>query len=242
MDGTMSTNEALGVLSTLPYEDLGFAKPDHHRSLRTGFPEVIFGQGKIPEHVTRLAIAQLDKSDCLLVTKAPADTFTAVKGVVADATYDEISQTIVVDRRPESSPVSGMVVVTAGTSDIPIAREAVITAKLMGCETEEVFDVGVAGIHRLLADLPTLREATAIVVVAGMEGALPSVVAGLVSAPVIGVPTSIGYGSNLGGFAALLSMLNGCAPGVAVVNIDNGFGAGHLAALITRSSGKETVG
>ena len=235
-DGTLSAEEALAQLSDLPYEDLGFAKVDHHRQLRKGFPEVVFGQGKTSEQVATLASAHLQKSDQLLITKAAPEAFAAVREVIADAAYDETSKTIVVDRRRELEPVPGVVVAAAGTSDLPVAREATVTAELMGCQVVQVVDVGVAGIHRLFDSLPVLREAVAVVAVAGMDGALPSVIAGLVRAPVIAVPTSVGYGASFGGISALLSMLNSCAPGVAVVNIDNGFGAGYLAALMVRSA------
>jgi NCAIR mutase (PurE)-related protein len=237
--GSLTTDDALKALADLPYEDLGFAKPDHHRSLRTGFPEVILGQGKTPENLIQITNTQLEKSDCVLVTKASLTMFESLKKVVKDANYDSTARAITIDRRKGTPSVPGVVITTAGTSDIPIAREATITASLMGCRAEEVFDIGVAGIHRLFAALPTLQAATVIVAIAGMEGALPSVIAGLVRAPVIGVPTSVGYGSNLGGITPLLSMLNGCAPGVAVVNIDNGFGAGHMAALIALSAARE---
>lgn len=197
---------------------------------------MVFGQGKSPEQVAVLATALLKSSDRLLVTKAAPEAFSAVEAKVPDATYDETARTIVVDRRKSRKTAPGVVVATGGTSDSPVADEAAITAELMDCQVERIYDVGVAGIHRLFDRLPSLREARVIVAVAGMDGALPSVIGGLVSAPVIAVPTSIGYGASFKGLAALLAMLNSCAPGVAVVNIDNGFGAGYLAALIANQA------
>ncbi len=220
----------------MPYQDLEFAKIDHHRSLRKGFPEVIFGQGKSPEQVASIAATVLQQSDRLLVTRTSQEAFSAVRVSVPDANFDETARTIIVDRRADRKLVPGVMVVCAGTSDLPVAREAIVTAELMDCEVEQVFDVGVAGIHRLLEQLPSLQKARVIVAVAGMEGALPSVIGGLVKAPVIAVPTSVGYGASFEGLAALLAMLNSCANGIGVVNIDNGFGAGYLAALINTMS------
>lgn len=225
-------NETISKLAGFPFQDLGFAKVDHHRSLRTGFPEVIFGQGKSPEQISELSKAILSKSDRLLVTRTGEESFELIHGHSADAVYHKTARAVVVDRRENPQLLKGIVIATGGTSDLPIAEEAVITAELMGCGVEKAFDVGVAGLHRLISNLTTMQNAKVIVAIAGMEGALASVVGGLVSAPVIAVPTSIGYGSNFEGIAALLSMLNSCAPGVAVVNIDNGFGAGYLAAQI----------
>ena len=219
-------------LRDLPFQDLGFAKADHHRALRTGFPEVVYGQGKTPEQVTKLTISLLTGSDRLLVTKATPEMYTPVKETFPDATYDEEAHTIVVDRREKSQRGPIVAVVSGGTSDLPVAREAAITARLMDCEVKEIVDVGVAGIHRLFDSLPSIQTAEVIVAVAGMEGALPSVVSGLVRVPVIAVPTSVGYGTSYDGLAALLAMLNSCSPGIAVVNIDNGFGAGYIAALM----------
>ena len=219
-------------LAALPYEDLDFARLDHHRALRKGFPEVVYGLGKTPEQVAALAESILRRSDRLLVTKTSPESHAAVLERVADAAYDPTARTITVDRRADAEPLPGVVVAGAGTSDLPVVAEAAVTAEIMGCAVERISDVGVAGLHRLLDQLPTLREAKVVVAVAGMEGALPSVVGGLVSAPVIAVPTSVGYGASYDGLAALLAMLNSCAPGVAVVNIDNGFGAGYLAAQI----------
>ena len=219
-------------LAALPYEDLDFARLDHHRALRRGFPEVVYGLGKTPDQVAAIAESILRRSDRLLVTRTGPEAYAAVREQVADAVYDPTARTITVDRRVDAEPVPGVVVASAGTSDLPVVVEAVVTAEIMGCAVERVSDVGVAGLHRLLDQLPALRSARVVVAVAGMEGALPSVIGGLVSAPVIAVPTSVGYGASYDGLAALLAMLNSCAPGVAVVNIDNGFGAGYIAAQI----------
>ena len=227
-------DQVLSQLRDLPYQDLEFAKVDHHRALRKGFPEVVYGRGKTPDQIAALAAALIENSDRLLVTKADSDAFAEVKSRVSDAVYSEIAHTIVVDRRRQSRKIPGVMVVSAGTSDLPVAMEAAITADLMDCQVDQVNDVGVAGIHRLLSELSGIREARVVIAVAGMEGALPSVVGGLVESPVIAVPTSVGYGASFGGLAALLAMLNSCAPGVTVVNIDNGFGAGYFAALILR--------
>ena len=220
----------------LPFEDLEFAKVDHHRALRKGFPEVIFGQGKTPDQVASIGEALLRQSDRLLVTRASREAFDAMQQKASDAQYDDVARTIVVDRRPPGTVkvTPGVLVVCAGTADLPVAYEAAVTAELMDSQVERVYDVGVAGIHRLLAQLPVLQKARVVVAVAGMEGALPSVIGGLVQVPVIAVPTSIGYGASFDGLAALLAMLNSCATGIGVVNIDNGFGAGYLASLINR--------
>ena len=230
----ISEDEVISRLIDLPFEDLDFAKVDHHRALRQGFPEVIFGQGKSPEQIASISDALLQRSDRLLVTRASQDAYDAVAASIADARYEQMARCIVVDRRPpdERKQTPGVMVVCAGTADLPVASEAVVTAEIMGCQVERVFDVGVAGLHRLLVQLPALQRARVVVAVAGMEGALPSVVGGLVQAPVIAVPTSVGYGASFDGLAALLAMLNSCATGIGVVNIDNGFGAGFLAALI----------
>jgi NCAIR mutase (PurE)-related protein len=233
--GGLSVDEALGRLRNLPYEDLGFAELDHHRALRKGFPEVVFGEGKTPEQIAAIAERLAAQSDRVLITRTDVGAYRAVKERVPDAVYHATARAITLElRRHERRP--GVVVCCAGTSDLPVAEEAAVTADLMGSAVEKLFDVGVAGLHRLLDRLETLRAAKAIVAVAGMEGALPSVVAGLVPAPVIAVPTSIGYGASFRGLAPLLAMLNSCAPGVAVVNIDNGFGAGYLAAVINRQA------
>ena len=234
--GRMTADEAAARLASQAYEDLGFAKVDHDRVLRKGFPEVIFGDGKTPAQVATLARAVLGRSDRLLATRVGQDAADGVVSAVPDAVYHEAARVIVVDRRTEAQPVPGVVVASAGTSDAPVAEEAALTAELMDCEVVRLVDVGVAGLHRLLDSVDVLRGASVVVAVAGMEGALPSVIGGLVSAPVIAVPTSVGYGASFGGVAALLAMLNSCAPGVAVVNIDNGFGAGYMAATIARQA------
>jgi len=230
----VSVEEVLDYLKVWPYEELGYAKVDHHRGLRKGFPEVVFGPGKTPDQVAEIVGRLAAQAKCILVTKTSAEAFEAVRAVVPDARFHEVARAVYVDRRPSPSLKPGVVVVAAGTADLPVAEEAALTLELMGSRPDRIYDVGVAGIHRLLGNLGRLRSARAVVVVAGMEGALPSVVGGLVAAPVIAVPTSVGYGANFGGLAPLLTMLNACAPGVAVVNIDNGFGAGYLAALINR--------
>jgi len=240
-DGYLPVDEALERLRHLPYEDLGFASLDHHRALRKGFPEVVLGEGKTPEQVAAIAERLAANSDRLLVTRASIDMYRAVKERVPDAAYHATARTITLDRSNDPRR-PGVAVCCAGTSDVPVAEEAAVTAELMGSAVDRMFDVGVAGLHRLLDKLERLRAARALVVVAGMEGALPSVVAGLVSAPVIAVPTSIGYGASFRGLAPLLAMLNACAAGVAVVNIDNGFGAGYLAAVINRQSWGATEG
>lgn len=217
----------------MPYENLGFAKIDHHRSLRDGFPEVVLGEGKTPEQIAAIAERLAERNDRVLVTRATPEAYAAVRAALPDARYHETARCITVERSPVERR-AGVVVLSAGTADLPVAEEAVVTATMMGCDVARVFDVGVAGIHRLLDHLDLLQAANVVVVVAGMEGALPSVVGGLVGVPVIAVPTSVGYGASFDGLAALLTMLNSCAAGVAVVNIDNGFGAGYLAAVINR--------
>ena len=235
-DDGVGLDDTVRLLRDLPYQDLDFAKVDHHRALRKGFPEVVFGQGKTPEQVAEIVEAVLGKSDIVLVTRASAEAFSAVKARVPDAWYNETCRAVVVNRGGPAEAIPGLLVLCAGTADLPVATEAVLTAELMGCEVETVSDVGVAGIHRLLDQREALERAKVVIAVAGMEGALPSVVGGLVDAPVIAVPTSVGYGASFQGLAALLAMLNGCAPGVGVVNIDNGFGAGYLAATILRAA------
>jgi NCAIR mutase (PurE)-related protein len=229
--GSLSVDAALDELRHLPYEDIGFAKIDHHRALRDHLPEVILGQGKTPEQVAAIGARLVERSGRLLVTRVDKAGYEALRAQVPDAEYHETARCITVERHPPSL-VPGVMVLCAGTSDLPVAEEATITARMMGNAVAVTSDVGVAGIHRLFEHLPQMQEANAIVVVAGMEGALPSVVAGLVSVPVIAVPTSVGYGASFGGLAPLLAMLNACAAGVSVVNIDNGFGAGYIAGCI----------
>ena len=230
----LTLDDAVAKLRDLPYEDLGFARIDHHRALREGFPEVVLGSGKTPEQIATIASHLVSRNDRVLVTRSSPEAFQATQSLISDAVYDQIARTITVNRHP-SCPEPGVTILSAGTADLPVAEEAAITAEMIGSGVERIYDVGVAGIHRLLDCLPQLRAARVIVVVAGMEGALPSVVAGLVGVPVIGVPTSIGYGASFQGLAPLLTMLNSCAAGVCVVNIDNGFGAGYLAAIINRA-------
>jgi len=228
----MSVDAAVEQLRDLPYQDIGFAKLDHHRPLRTGWPEVIFGQGKTPGQVAKIVSAMKGRGHPVLVTKTDPDAYQAVLQETPEAEFHPLPKAIVVPAPRETPLQPGIVVVTAGTADLPVAEEAALTATLMGNDVTLISDVGVAGLHRLLDQLPALQKARVIIAVAGMDAALIGVVAGLVSVPVIAVPTSTGYGASFDGLAALLSMLNSCAPGVAVVNIDNGFGAGHLAASI----------
>ena len=232
--GKLSPDEAVAQLRHLPFEDLGFAKLDHHRSLRVGMPEVIFGQGKSPAQMTQIFARLARHGGNILATRASKEQFAAVSKKVRKAEYRELARAIVLQRDDKKYGKGTIAVVSAGTSDIPVAEEAVVTAEVMGNDVEHLYDVGVAGIHRLLANRKTLSRARVIVVCAGMEGALPSVVGGLVGVPVIAVPTSVGYGASFKGVAALLGMMNSCASNVSVVNIDNGFGAGYVAALINR--------
>ncbi len=232
--GTLSREEMLEALSQLPYTDLGYAKVDHHREIRVGFPEVIFCTGKTVEQVAGIFSEMQSRGSNILATRASREMYTAVSQRHPDAEYFEAGRIIrLIQRQPEGAETY-IAVVTAGTSDIPVAEEAAITAETFGNRVERIYDVGVAGIHRLFDKQSLIRNAKAIVVVAGMEGALASVVGGLVDKPVIAVPTSIGYGASLNGLAALLGMLTSCASGVTVVNIDNGFGAGYTASLINR--------
>jgi pyridinium-3,5-biscarboxylic acid mononucleotide synthase len=231
--GRISVPEGVSVLSHLPFEDLGFAKADHHRQLRQGFPEVILAQGKTPAQVAAIARALYRRSGLVLVTRVELPAVRALRGARLPVRHAVAARCVVIGRPPKPSQ-SRVVVLTAGTADIPVAEEAALTAELLGARVERIFDVGVAGVHRLLAHRPQLSAARCLVVVAGMEGALASVAGGLVSCPVIAVPTSVGYGASFGGLTALLGMLNSCAANVSVVNIDNGFGAGFSAGLIAR--------
>jgi NCAIR mutase (PurE)-related protein len=229
--GRLDIEEALSSLRHLPFEDLEFAKIDHHRELRDGLPEVVLGEGKTPSQVAAIGEKLVERSGRLLVTRLDREGYRALQAAVPDVEYHELARVAIVDREPKPL-LSGVLVVCAGTSDLPVAQEASLTARMLGSNAEVLSDVGVAGIHRLFAHLEQITEANVLVVVAGMEGALPSVVSGLVAAPVIAVPTSIGYGASFQGVAPLLAMMNSCAAGVAVVNIDNGFGAGYMAAQI----------
>ncbi len=230
--GEVSVDAAVERLRTLPFEDLGYAQVDHHRALRWGFPEVILCAGKTPEQVAGIAERLAARGPRLLGTRATAEQYEAASVRVPDLRYDALARCLWLDRAADRVRHPGIVIAAAGTSDLPVVEEAALTANLMGHAAARVVDVGVAGLHRLLPHLATLQQANVVVVVAGMEGALASVVGGLTDAPVIAVPTSVGYGAHFGGLAALLAMLNSCASGVSVVNIDNGYGAGHLAALI----------
>ncbi|MEK7215720.1 MAG: nickel pincer cofactor biosynthesis protein LarB [Chloroflexota bacterium] len=230
--GSLAPGEALEQLRYLPYEDIGFARLDHHRGLRQGLPEVIFGQGKSVEQVAEIVERLDSRAEKLLITRVGPEYFDAVAGLMLGAVYHPAARAITLDRAPALVPMRGIALVTGGTADLPVAEEAALTARLMGHRVDVMIDAGVAGIHRLLDLMPRLREANVVIAVAGMEGALPSVVGGLVDVPVVAVPTSVGYGANLGGLTPMLAMLNSCAPGLGVVNIDNGFGAGYLAAQI----------
>jgi pyridinium-3,5-biscarboxylic acid mononucleotide synthase len=236
--GSLAPASALERLKHLPFEDLGFAKIDHHRALRQGFAEVIFGEGKTPQQVAAIVKAMLQKKDSrhnILVTRADKKIFAFVRKTARAAQFHELSGVITIDRTDEVTGKGTILVISAGTSDIPVAEEALLTARMMGNRTETLYDVGVAGIHRLLEHRESkLAQARVIICVAGMEGALPSVVGGLVAVPVIAVPTSVGYGASFAGVAALLGMLNSCASNVTVVNIDNGFGAACVASCINR--------
>jgi pyridinium-3,5-biscarboxylic acid mononucleotide synthase len=232
--GDLSPDDAVDRLRHLPFEDLGFAKVDHHRAIRVGMPEVIFGQGKSPQQVVGIFTRLAAHGANVLVTRASSAQFAAVRKKHRKAEYHEMAKAIVLKRDNEKYGKGKIAVVSAGTSDIPVAEEAAVTAEVMGNDVVHVYDVGVAGIHRLLAHREVLAEARVAIVCAGMEGALPSVVGGLVGIPVIAVPTSVGYGAAFHGLAALLGMMNSCASNVSVVNIDNGFGAGYVASLINR--------
>lgn len=235
--GRVSIDKALAQLKSLPFEDMGHSKVDHHRSLRKGFPEVIWGEGKTADQILAIMKGLKQKGQNILITRLEEKKAKAIQKSFPKSRYYPLSNVLTFHTHPVKVEGKGTIlVITAGTSDISVAEEAVITAEMMGNRVETLYDVGVAGIHRLLSQKKRLDEARVLIVVAGMEGALPSVVGGLVDKPVIAVPTSIGYGTSFGGIAALLAMLNSCASGVAVVNINNGFGAGYIASLINRLS------
>ncbi|MBV8829176.1 MAG: nickel pincer cofactor biosynthesis protein LarB [Acidobacteriaceae bacterium] len=233
-DGEVTVDAALGTLRDLPFEDLGFAKVDHHRAVRHGMPEVILGKGKTPDQVEGIAGALLAKSANVLLTRGTEDMASRIGALAPETEYFAASGVVRVWRDRTIYGKGKIVCICAGTSDVPVLEEAKLTAEIMGNEVESICDVGVAGIHRLLVQQKKLQTARVAIVCAGMEGALPSVVGGLVGCPVIAVPTSIGYGASFNGLAALLGMLNSCASNVTVVNIDNGFGAGYVASLINR--------
>lgn len=230
--GKLSPEEAFLALKDYPYQNLGFAKIDHHRELRKGFPEIIFGMGKTEEQIVKISREIIKKGGNLLITKVETKVFDNLKKKMPKAHYNSLAKIVYLKQQKPVSGKGKIAIITAGTSDIPVAEEAVVTCDILGNETEKIYDVGVAGIHRLFGEMERIKKARVIIAVAGMEGALPSVVAGIVSVPIIAVPTSIGYGASLKGVAALLAMLNSCPGGVGVVNIDNGFGAGYLASLI----------
>lgn len=234
-EGKIDIDHAMEELKYLPFEDLGYAKLDNHRALRNGYPEVIYCQGKAIEHIKGIVKRMMERGNRnILATRVEPDVFEAIREVTEDAEYHSLAKIAVVKRVEIPMSSHPIAVVTGGTSDIPVAEEAAITAEVLGNKVIRLYDVGVAGIHRLLSKVKVLEEATVVIAVAGMEGALASVVGGLLDKPVIAVPTSIGYGANFGGLAALLCMLNSCASGVTVVNIDNGFGAGYTASMINR--------
>ena len=232
--GRVTVDAAMERLRDMPYENLGFARIDHHRPLRQGMPEVIFGRGKTPAQIENLVRRMLRHGHNVLVTRTDAATFERVREVAPQAKFHPLSGAIAIRSERKLRGRGMILVITAGTTDIPVAEEALVTADIMGNRVEPLYDCGVAGLHRLLGESKALKRARVVIVAAGMEGALPSVVGGLVAAPVIAVPTSVGYGASYRGLAALLGMMNSCAPNVAVVNIDNGFGAGYLASVINR--------
>jgi NCAIR mutase (PurE)-related protein len=234
--GVMSPEDALSKMCTQPFEDLGYAKLDHHRELRQGVGEVIFGAGKTPQQISGIAEATIDKGKRLiLITRLPPETAETVQKTLP-LEYHQTARIGIIGEMPEPDGIGKIVIATGGTSDMPVAEEAALTAQTLGNDVVRLYDVGVAGLHRLLSQLDVIMNAQVIISIAGMEGALTSVIGGLVDCPVIGVPTSVGYGASFNGMAALLSMLNSCASGVSVVNIDNGFGAGYLASMINHQT------
>lgn len=233
-NGGTSVDEALDVLKNFPYTDLGFAKIDNHREMRTGYPEIIYCAGKTNEQVKEIVRVMAEKENNVIGTRASQEMYDSVKSIIPDAVYYPMARIISVQKKKPASPETRIAVITAGTSDMPVAEEAAITAELLGNKVLRIYDSGVAGIHRLVDKLPEIRSCRVIIVIAGMEGALASVVGGLVDKPVIAVPTSVGYGANFGGISALLAMLTSCSTGVTVVNIDNGFGAAFSASMINK--------
>ena len=233
-NGEKSVEEALEVLQNFPYTDLGYARLDHHREMRTGYPEIIYCAGKTIEQIIGIFKVMSARENNVIGTRADEKMFESVKEIIPDAVYYPVARIISIKRKEISSPESKIAVITAGTSDMPVAEEAAVTAELLGNKVLRIYDAGVAGIHRLVDKLPEIRNCRVIIVIAGMEGALASVVGGLVDKPIIAVPTSVGYGANFGGISALLAMLTSCSSGVTVVNIDNGFGAGFSASMINQ--------
>lgn len=236
--GGVSREKVLHAFQAAPVADLGFAQVDTHRALRKGFPEVVFGAGKTPEQVVKIAAKLVAREQRVLITRISTDHIKAIRRKFKNAVHHELARCVTIDKKPLPKRPGTVAVICAGTSDLPVAEEAAVTADIMGNRVVRITDAGVAGLHRILSRLETLQSANVLVVVAGMEGALPSVVAGLVSKPVIAVPTSVGYGASFGGVAALLGMLNSCGSGVTVVNIDNGFGAGYAASQINALADK----
>ena len=230
----LGVDEAIKKLKFLPFEDLGFAKIDHHRALRKGFPEVVFCQNKTTEQVVSIARKLASVNADVLATRATQEMFKEIKKHIKDAKYNDISKTIIINKNNKKLKKGKILVLSAGTSDISVAEEAAVVAEAMGNNVERLYDVGVAGLHRLLSNKEKLENSKVLVIVAGMDGVLPSVVSGLIGKPIIAVPTSVGYGASFKGIAPLLTMLNSCSPGVVVVNIDNGFGAGYFASLINK--------
>lgn len=233
-NGGMEIDEALSALKKLPFEDLGFAKVDHHRTIRNGYPEVIYSEGKTVEQIKEIVKRLMNTGNNILATRADRSVYEGILELTEDVMYHEMARIVVVKKREIEMSKKQIAIVSAGTSDMRVAEEAAITAETLGNTVNRIYDVGVAGIHRLLAKADEIMSANVIIVVAGMEGALASVVGGMVDKPVIAVPTSVGYGANFGGLSALLTMLNSCASGIGVVNIDNGFGAGYLASTINK--------
>ncbi|GFZ29770.1 1-(5-phosphoribosyl)-5-amino-4-imidazole-carboxyl ate carboxylase [Clostridium zeae] len=233
-NGGIEIEKAVKEIEELPFKDLGFAVIDNHRQIRTGYPEVIYCEGKTIEQVTNIIEFMLTKENNILATRASEEMFNSIKEICSEAKYNKLGRTITIRKREEELTESYIAIISAGTSDLPVVEEAYETALILGNKVEKIVDVGVAGIHRLFARLDVIRGAKVVIVIAGMEGALASVIGGLVDKPVIAVPTSVGYGANFGGFAALLSMLNSCANGISVVNIDNGFGAAYNASMINK--------
>ncbi|MFQ6083034.1 MAG: nickel pincer cofactor biosynthesis protein LarB [Candidatus Aminicenantia bacterium] len=233
-EGKITVAQALEKLKFFPYEDINFAKIDHHRALKRDFPEIIFGLGKTDDQIITIAQKISAKQSNLLITKVNFSTYKKIKKILPEAKYHPEAKLIYLKRDNSIKGKGKILIITAGTSDIPVAEEAYLTADVMGNEVEKIYDVGVAGLHRLLGEYPKINQARVIIAIAGMEGALPSVIAGLTNIPIIAVPTSVGYGASFNGLAALLAMLNSCPGGVAVVNIDNGFGAAYLASMINR--------
>jgi NCAIR mutase (PurE)-related protein len=230
----ITDDEALALLKVLPYENIDFACIDHHRSIRTGYPEVIYSEGKTNQQVKEIAERLSSNNRVIIATRANDELFNFLKSHFDKITYNSSARIIIIGDMPKPVTEERVLVLTGGTTDIPVAEEAATTAEAMGSPVDRLYDVGIAGVHRILSNIDLLRKANVIIAVAGMEGALPALTAGLVSRPVIAVPTSVGYGANFKGLSALLTMLNSCAPGVATVNIDNGFGAGYLAAIINQ--------